>query len=1481
MPTDPFDSIRMPIKGESEEISQSTFAELVWIKECENAPAIGKPNPNVKLSLNKAAFGKDCVNSLRNVVTDQPQFSPIIASSADQGVLSYKLAKSKQSPALLKSQRIEQRFKDVVVNQVEEPIRAYSVAGTESCASGETIYSYQNFKTDSGIWTGGILDTTEEVILIEPESEIKTNAIFLDEYPDGIFGRLNINLITDSTISVRIITKDIETGQQIEDTVDLDGENVHEISFFAHNFILIIINNNGTNDAKISDITWCNQEPLISGSMSDVKLYLRWQNDLNGGVIDYPVNLFYIFLDVTFRSLTDPSDRIQKVYCPSNVGGDSSLACDKWKASSIEGSTVDAPVNNYPGVNLIDWDQLCVTNIEDRGLFVNVANWREAEGKWFYTKPNVINESPDCCGHQNPDYLIWFFDDISELGYVIETVSAKYLHNIIRPSGVSVDNPYIFPTEGYNLACDLQTITPDPIIISIREDLGEPDCDTQSIVRNGDFSAAFPQVNGGAAQFWTTNSVDVFSHHLLYTGEPVNIWIDLNSCGPGYIEQTLDTIIGGYYALKFNKAANNLGFDVTTPRTFNVALRSTNIPTRIYSYSFDPTGTTPGTYDGMGWESETLIFKALATRTAIRFISSYNIVGSNCYGPAIDNVCVVPLTVGCGTSVANPYNTTIEVDERAGRYEITYDPFDQSKNLIIEDENGNVLLETGNMVGSEASTSIVCEEPGNQAVNYYINKNLGVKSLTIRVENENNSITDITNLYIKITPPTTTVPPPDNLEFRLNYVNALGESRGPVKYANKYDLFIQNKPVAEMLGWDAPTNYISDINDPSRGISGDIARWNRVDFGLDLPTGGGSDQITQPIDIDFVGSGNIFFGGSSKFGMKGEGFLYASCDPEIIIEDVVDGTKVNERQSIVLPTATGGKWELIWRNDGVTQSVRIDYGATALQVKNRFGSLSIVGAKRNLEVIGSGTAEDPYVIEFVNDLAGLNLRPIRVDTSLLIGTSNSFVSGLIDGTTDEQKTIQNLSNNPADFYVQFDGVESGPISSNASLNEITSILEGMSNIGSGNIIAYGDISDRDAGYSGPYRLRFIGDYSGQNVSDMTIRPNGYTIRTDWNGGSTGGINEQQKINILANGGTFALTLTGPSEGDQAPPTGKTSPIAYNASASTIRTRILNDIDWLQGDDIGVRELTRDTVNNIYEHRLEFRGRYRKQNIPLAQLDNRALSGGTATVTILQDGYGIRDQQRLTIYRANSGSFTLTIRVNGRAHTTSDIPWNTTDNVLKAKIEQLPPFEVDDVVVERQPIDNAEQNAKFLLGFRRKFGDIPTIRANIQNLVCDPSGLPRVPEGPYFYPLEQCDEIDNDFDYDDGPLLCRPGPGSPAVDTDPCCDAINIPNSINVSKRLRIERDLFDPNSTRTIKDLATIKGLSTSSYTPYIRQGNQLTETSYNTTIRPKMSILLIPNNLNTENGINRIITQVSKNEILTGRYNWPECDPQIPNNCW
>jgi hypothetical protein len=597
-----------------------------------------------------------------------------------------------------------------------------------------------------------------------------------------------------------------------------------------------------------------------------------------------------------------------------------------------------------------------------------------------------------------------------------------------------------------------------------------------------------------------------------------------------------------------------------------------------------------------------------------------------------------------------------------------------------------------------------------------------------------------------------------------------------------------------------------------------------------------------------------------------EGYCYQPCSPDVVIEDVVQGVNINERQSIILPDATGGNWVLSWRHDGSTQSVTIPYRATAAQVRNRFGSMSNVGGRQNLIVTGSGTSADPYTIEFVNDLAGNNLRTVRVDISQLVGTSNSYVARFIDGTINEQVTITNTAGTDESFVVSFGGANSIEISSSASLNALQSALESMSSIGAGNISVTGLISNRDVAYRGPWILQFIGEYAGQNVGPVSIQQAGatltspYVVNTNWNGGPNGGANEVQRIVISSKEGFFKLTLTSP---DSTPIINTTGNIAFNASANEIKQAIVSSVPWLSASDINIVLVSRNLLQGLYSYNLEFTGAYSRRDMPLVRLDSSNLSGGTAIVRVLQEGYGIRDQQLLTVYRASSGTYRLRITVRGVSYNTSNIPWDVTVDGLKNIIESLPPFATGDVIVTKQLRSERDQNYRYLIGFRRKFGDIPTIIPNFTNLKCDPARLPRVSPGPYNYDIPLCSKL-SDFN---SWSICDYGEPTPPTDTTACCDAENMPELVNRYTLLQLERDLFDPNEHRTIKYITTLKGLSTSEYVPYVRDGVDLIETSYDTVVASKMRIVLIPNDLNTENGINRIMLKITNNEILPSRY--------------
>ena len=448
---------------------------------------------------------------------------------------------------------------------------------------------------------------------------------------------------------------------------------------------------------------------------------------------------------------------------------------------------------------------------------------------------------------------------------------------------------------------------------------------------------------------------------------------------------------------------------------------------------------------------------------------------------------------------------------------------------------------------------------------------------------------------------------------------------------------------------------------------------------------------------------------------------------------------------------------------------------------------------------------------------------------------------------------------------------------------MSSALEGMVSIGIGNVSVTGSITDRDTFYNGPYYISFINDLGAQNVPDMTVTPSHYTIITDWNGGLSGGHNEVQILNLFAFGGTFTIRVF--NEEDFA----DTAPIAYNATAAVVKNAIVTAASFIDDTDLIVTLIEANTETGLFAWRVEFIGAHLKTNMPQMQMNADDLTGSPITVTELQRGSGANERQRLTILNASGGSFRLTVKIDGIEHRTTAIPWNTTAAGLQAQLIALPPFTDGDIVVSDLPITKPEQNLRVMIIFKKKLGSVPTIIPNFQvTLLCNPVILVPVDPGPYKYPIQNCDEIE-DLGCSNGPLLCRPGSSDASLSTiDPCCNENTIPDIVNVSTRIKLERDLFDPGQSRTIKELALIKGLKPSDYTPYIRDfnTNSLVETSYNVIIRTKMSILLVENELNTTNGRRRILNHIAGHrEILPARFTWPDCDVVTPTDfskvCW
>jgi len=163
-----------------------------------------------------------------------------------------------------------------------------------------------------------------------------------------------------------------------------------------------------------------------------------------------------------------------------------------------------------------------------------------------------------------------------------------------------------------------------------------------NLVLNGDFESgtpgSAPDVGTspvGALDYWTISNVDIHSLSQYDDTQPVNKWIDLNALSAGYIQQSINTIIGSTYSVTFNLAAHNIT-EKNIVKTCRLSIIGSSTITK--DYSFDPSSTTFGTYESMGWVTKTLVFTADSTITLVKFESTCTDCGV--VGAAIDNVVV-------------------------------------------------------------------------------------------------------------------------------------------------------------------------------------------------------------------------------------------------------------------------------------------------------------------------------------------------------------------------------------------------------------------------------------------------------------------------------------------------------------------------------------------------------------------------------------------------------------------------------------------------------------------------------------------------------------------------------------------------------------------------------------------------------------------------------------------------------------------------
>lgn len=208
------------------------------------------------------------------------------------------------------------------------------------------------------------------------------------------------------------------------------------------------------------------------------------------------------------------------------------------------------------------------------------------------------------------------------------------------------------------------------------------------------------------------------------------------------------------------------------------------------------------------------------------------------------------------------------------------------------------------------------------------------------------------------------------------------------------------------------------------------------------------------------------------------------------------------------------------------------------------------------------------------------------------------------------------------FTLTFDGQTTSSIAYNASTSTVTSALEALSNIQSGDVTV-------TSPSSGIYNVTFQGVYLGTNVPQMTITssltgnsstPTVTTVQNYSTGTSyefeleftitttVAPLNEKQTFKINGNpiSGTFTLTYDGQT----------TSTIAYNASNATI----ISALEALSNIGVGDVDVTGAALP-AGTKTVEFKGALAATNVPQMTSDASSLGGTSSNLTIVTTSSG--------------------------------------------------------------------------------------------------------------------------------------------------------------------------------------------------------------------------------------------------------------------
>lgn len=118
--------------------------------------------------------------------------------------------------------------------------------------------------------------------------------------------------------------------------------------------------------------------------------------------------------------------------------------------------------------------------------------------------------------------------------------------------------------------------------------------------------------------------------------------------------------------------------------------------------------------------------------------------------------CTYPIPI-------SPYIDFIETDTQEVPYQVIFDTFEAPDRLRIYDDDDNIFLDTGLILGSNLQSAPNCDSPGSSANTYVFTKPTGVPKLNIRLDGPSGDGFNVTGLYLCVAPSGSACPSVQNI----------------------------------------------------------------------------------------------------------------------------------------------------------------------------------------------------------------------------------------------------------------------------------------------------------------------------------------------------------------------------------------------------------------------------------------------------------------------------------------------------------------------------------------------------------------------------------------------------------------------------------------------------------------------------------------------------------------------------------------------